>query len=141
MRSLRHERASKRSEKIEALFSHPVDAGKYIVLRMGDNLRSHLRLETLFMRWDDRGLSPLLEVASAEPDVIDFFCKKAPTLERESAERGLKRYALKADPRSYGFALPSEQTNMEVLALSFDELTATLLEGMPDSITSQISGG
>ncbi|AGP66088.1 hypothetical protein OEM_45530 [Mycobacterium intracellulare subsp. yongonense 05-1390] len=35
--------------------------------------------------------------------------------------------------------MPAEQTNMEVLALSFDELTAALLEDMPDSITSQVA--
>lgn len=138
LRSLKHERASQRSEEIEVLFSRSVDAGKYVTSRIGDSLRSHLRLKTLFIRWDDRGLNPQLEVGPANPEVIDFLCRELPTLDREFAEQHLKRYTLKGNPGSYGYALPSEQTNMEVLALSFEELTAALLEGMPESITSQL---
>jgi hypothetical protein len=133
-----HERASQRSEKIQALFSRPIDAGKYVILQMGDSLRSDLRLKTLFIRWDDRGLNPRLEVDSANPEVIDFFCNEMPALDRGFAEQRLKRYSVKGDPSSCGFALPSEQTTMEVLALSFEELTAALLEGMPESITSKV---
>jgi hypothetical protein len=54
------------------------------------------------------------------------------------AEKHLKSYTLEDDPSSYGFALRAEQPRMEVLALSFEELTAALLEGMPESITSQV---
>jgi hypothetical protein len=138
LRSLMHERASQRSETIEVMFSHSVDAGKYIVLRMGDSLRSNLRLQTLFIRWNDRGLNPRIEVDPASPEVIDFLIRETPTLNRDFAEKHLKSYTLKDDPSSYGFALPSEQTNMEVLALSFEELTAALLDGMPESITSKV---
>ncbi|OCB27372.1 hypothetical protein A5689_09640 [Mycobacterium intracellulare subsp. yongonense] len=138
LRSLKHERASQRSENIEAVFSRSVDAGKYIILQMGDSLRSHLRLETLFIRWDDRGLNPRLAVEPADSGVIDLLTKEIPALNRDTAQH-LKRYTLRDDPGSYGFAVPAEQTNMEVLALSFDELTAALLEDMPDSITSQVA--
>lgn len=138
LRSLKHERASQRSENIEAVFSRSVDAGKYIILQMGDSLRSHLGLETLFIRWDDRGLNPRLAVEPADSGVIDLLTKEIPALNRDTAQH-LKRYTLRDDPGSYGFAVPAEQTNMEVLALPFDELTAALLEDMPDSITSQVA--
>lgn len=136
LHSLLHERASQRSESLEAVFSHSVDAGKYVILQIGDSLRGHLGLQTLFVRWDDRGLNSLIRVEPADPQTIDRWNREAPTMKRDFAKQYLNRYSLKDDAGRYGFALPSEVVNMEVLALSFDELTAALLEGMPRSITS-----
>ena len=65
-------------------------------------------------------------------------CTKARDLRGEFAEKHLKRFVLQDDVSSYGFALPGEQINMEVLAFSFDDLNAALVEGMPESITSQV---
>ncbi|WP_233214768.1 hypothetical protein [Mycobacterium sp. 4858] len=141
LRSLKHERAGQRSEEIAAIFSRFVDAGKYVILRMGDSLRSGLRLKTLFIQWDDRGPSQRLEVGPAGPDIIDLLCTEMPTLDKDSVERYLKRYTLKSDPDSFAYTFPSEEPRMEVLALSFKELTAALLDGMPESITSMAGFG
>ncbi|BBY04146.1 hypothetical protein [Mycobacterium seoulense] len=141
LRSLKHERAAQRSEEISAIFSRFVDAGKYVILRMGDSLRSGLRLNTLFIQWDDRGLNQQLEVGLAGPDVIDLLCTEMPTLDKESVGRYLKRYTLKGDPDSFAYTFPSEEPRMEILALSFEELTAALLDGMPKSITSMAGFG
>jgi hypothetical protein len=138
MHSLKHERASQRSERIEVIFSHVPDAGKYIILQMGDSLRYRLGLETLSIKWRAQELNSRIQIAPAGREIIDFLIKERPTLEREYAVKHLKNYTLEHDASAYGFALPADQTNMEVLALSFEELTTALLDGMPESITSKV---
>lgn len=138
LRSLLHERAAHRSETIEVMFSHSTDAGKYIILQMGDSIRSDLRLQTLFIKWDDRGLDPRILIKPASREAIDYLNKERPSRIEGFIEKHLKSYTLEDDPSSYGFALPAEQANMEILALSFEELTAALLDGMPENITSKV---
>jgi hypothetical protein len=138
--SVRHERSAERSEDIEVMFSRIADAGKYIILRIGDSVRSDLRLKTLFVKWDDRDLDSRIQAEPADQRTIEFLSKETPTLKDGFAEKYLTRYTFKDDPSSYGFALPSEQPRMEVLALSFEELTTALLDGMPESITSKLLG-
>jgi hypothetical protein len=137
--SLRPERDTQRSERIEVMFSSFADAGKYIIMRIGDSIRSDLRLQTLFVKWEARGLNPRIEVEPANREAIGFLNRERPSLRARYAEEHLKRYALKDDPSSYGFAMAYEQPRMEVLALSFEELTAALLDGMPESVTSNVS--
>jgi hypothetical protein len=139
LHSLRHERDAQRTERVEVMFSNASDAGKYIILQIGDSIRCDLRLQTLFIKWDDRELNPRIQIKPADRETIDFLTRERPSLERDYAEKHLKNYTLVDDPSSYGFALPADQTNMEVLALSFEELTAALLDGMPESITSQVA--
>ncbi len=138
VQSLLHERAAERSEDVQAIFSRFADAGKYIILQIGNSLRYRLGLETLSVKWEARGLNPRIQVAPPEHDVVEFVLHESPGLKREFAEKHLKRFVLQDDVSSYGFALPGEQINMEVLAFSFDDLNAALVEGMPESITSQV---
>ncbi|WP_231122656.1 hypothetical protein [Mycobacterium colombiense] len=140
LHSLKHEREAERNERIEVMFSRFSDAGKYVISRLGDGIRSHrdIRLKSLFLNWEARGLDSQIRVESADLKTIDFLTTERPTMARDYAEQHLRRYTLEYDPDSYGFALDYEQPRMEVLALSFDELTSALLEGMPDSITSQV---
>lgn len=139
VQSLLHERSAERSEDIQAVFSHFGDAGKYIILQIGDSLRYRLGLETLSVKWEARGLNPRIQVAPPKQDVVEFVLEESPGLKREFAEKHLKKFFLQDDTDFYGFALPGEQINMEVLALSFDDLNAALAENLPDSITSQIA--
>lgn len=141
LNSLKHERESERTERIEVMFSRFSDAGKYVIFRMGDSIRSRsdIRLKTLFVNREARGLDSRIRVEPAGREVIDFLTTERPTLAKDYAEKHLKRYALDDDPDSYGFALDSEQPRMGVLALSFEELTAALLDGMPENITSQVA--
>lgn len=139
VQSLLHERAAERSEDIQAVFSHFEDAGKYIILQIGDSLRYRLGLETLSVKWEARGLNPRIQVGPPEQDIVEFVLHESPGLKREFAEKHLKKFVRRDDFNSYGFALPGEQINMEVLALSLDDLNAALAQGMPDSITSQVA--
>ena len=140
LHSLKHERETERSERTEAIFSRFADAGKYIVARIGNGIRSgrNIRLKSVFLDWEARGLDARIRVAAAGPEIIDFLAVERPTLDRDYAEQHLRRYTLEDNPGSYGFAMDYEQPMMQVLALSFEELTAELLQGLPESITAQV---
>jgi hypothetical protein len=141
LRSLLHEREVDRSETIQVIFSRFLDAGKYIVMRVGDSIRTSrdIRLKSLFVNWEDRGLDARIRMEPASRDVVDFLKRESPTLKDGFAEEYLKKYTLDDDLGSYGFTLPDEQPRMGVLAVSLEELTAELLDGMPESITSQVA--
>ncbi|OBA75486.1 hypothetical protein A5641_24910 [Mycobacterium sp. 1554424.7] len=140
MRSLKHEREAERSERIEVIFSRFADAGKYIIARIGNGIRSsrNIQRKSLFIDWEERGLDSRIRVEAAGLEIIDFLATERAALDRDYAEQHLRRYTLEDNPGSYGFALDYEQPMMQVLALSFEELTAELLEGLPESITSQV---
>lgn len=137
-RSLLHERESQRSETVGAFFSTLVDAGKYIILQVGDSVRYQVGLETLFVKWDEKGLDSRIFVEPAPQEAVAALQEAFPELPASSAEKYLKRYTAINAATSYGYALPSDQPRMELLLLSLKELTEALLEGMPESITSQV---
>ncbi len=140
-RSLLHERDTDRSETIQVIFSRFLDAGKYVVMRVGDSIRTsrEIRLGSLFVNWENRGLDTRIRIEPASRDVVEFLKRESPTLKDGLAEQYLKKYTFEDDPGSYGFALPAEQPRMGVLAVSLEELTTALLDGMPESITSQVA--
>lgn len=140
LHSVKHERQAERDERIEAMFSRFTDAGKYVIARIGNGIRSsrNMRLKSVFLDWEARGLDSRIQVEAAGPEAIDFLATDRPTLDRDYAEQHLRRYTLEDNPGSYGFALDYQQPMMQVLALSFEELTAELLQGLPESITSQV---
>ncbi|VBA44284.1 hypothetical protein LAUMK136_05549 [Mycobacterium attenuatum] len=141
LRSLKHERAKERSEEVEATFSKMADAGKYIILQVGDERRLALRLQTLFIKWEAAGLDPRIEVTSAGQQAVDDLVKRSPRLRRDFAQLHLKTYMLREDPSSYAIALVSRQPDMQVLALSYAELDEMLLDGMPEDVISKVSLG
>ncbi|WP_231972121.1 hypothetical protein [Mycobacterium sp. E3251] len=132
--SLKHERASQRDEEVRVLFSTFSDAGKYIIMRVADSARVSLRLQTQFVKWNHSGLDPRIAIEAADPDVINLLKSEYPGLEEGFAEQYLKRYTLTTRPDSYGFAFPEDEPRMQVLLLSFEELTEALLEGIPEDI-------
>lgn len=134
--SLKHERAAQRDEDIKVLFSKFSDAGKYIIMRLADGARVNLSLQTQFVKWDDRGIDSGIAIAAADLNVIDFFKSRCPALADGFSEQYLKRYTLTTQPDSYAFAFPEDEPRMQILLLTFDELTAALLEGMPEDIAS-----
>lgn len=134
--SLKHERAAQRDEEIIVLFSRFSDAGKYIIMRVADSTRVSLRLQTQFVKWDDRGPDSRIAIGAADLDVINLLKSEYPGLQEGFVEQYLKRYTLTTRPDSYGFAFPEDEPRMRILLLSFKELTAALLDGMPEDIAS-----
>jgi hypothetical protein len=127
------ERSNDRHEHVEATFSRLDDAGKYIVAQLGNSARMGLRLASLAIQWDDSGLGPLIEVTGADSAAVDYLLRVQPSTVRHVAEEQLQVYRLREDPGIYAFAFPSKEPYMHVLAVSFEELNRSLLDGIPDS--------
>ncbi|MCV7347337.1 hypothetical protein [Mycolicibacterium rhodesiae] len=112
--------SERRNEPLESLcgvFSSVDEAGKYIVLKVGEYLRIDLRLDPIEWAWEDSGLDQRVRQLSIEQYV--------------------SRFELKDDPSRY-FVLQvgGVQPVNKLLTLSYDELDALLLEGMPESVLS-----
>lgn len=140
LHSIKHERQSQRTQRVEAMFTRFSDAGKYIILRIGDSVRSskHIRLRTLFVEWESRGLDPRIHADPANQDIVDIFQAARPSLHANVAEKSLKIYRVDDGQTASAIALNHDQPRMQILVMSLGELTAALLEGMPESITSQV---
>ena len=138
LHSVMPERSNNRQETVEVVFSRLADAGKYIIAQIGDSARMGLRLPTVAMQWDDSGLDPRIEVLPADSAAVDYPVRVEPATNRQAAEQHLKIYRLREQPGTYALAFPGEPY-MQVLALSFEELNRSLLDGMPNNITSQLT--
>ncbi|MCV7198381.1 hypothetical protein [Mycobacterium angelicum] len=139
LRSLKHERASRRSEEIEAVFSQVSAAGKYIIAHVGNCLRLDLNLDPLVKSWDLSGQNSQLVIRLAHKTVVDYMLQIRPNTDREFAEKYLKRYSSLNAPASFCYAFSAKQKYLQILTMTFQQLNASLLNGMPVSITSQVS--
>lgn len=111
-----------RNEPLESLcgvFSSVEGAGKYVLLNVGESLRISLRLDPIEWAWEDAGLDHRVRQLSLGQYVSKF--------------------ELKDDPTEY-FVLQvgGIQPENKLLTLTYDELDALLLDGMPDSVLSQL---
>lgn len=113
------ERRTEPSENPLAFFSHVEEAGKYIIWKSAVGVRVALRLPSVSQAWRAEGLDPRVKQIS-----LDTYVSK---------------YELKDDPSRY-FVLRAGgvQPENRLLPLSYDELDALLLAGMPESVTSQL---
>jgi len=113
------ERRNEPSEGPRAFFSHLEDAGKYIIWYLGEGLRMACGLVPITQSWEAAGLDPRVN--------------------QISLEKYLSRYELKNDPTRY-FVLQAGgvQPENRLLPLTYDELDAALLDGMPESVTSRL---
>lgn len=113
------ERRNTPAESSRALFSRVEDAGKYIVFETADLLRVALGLPSLEQRWRDAGL--------------DDRVNKVLASDRKA------KYELRSDDSAYFFAFSGGiQPYNHLLALSYDELDAVLLDGFPESVASRL---
>jgi hypothetical protein len=138
LRSLWHERAPARSEDTEAAFSEISDAGKYMIAHIGNGVRLDLKMESLAIKWDEAGLDPRIQVTPAPQQAVDYMLKAGRKTDRELMEKYLRQYTFTNCRSCYAFTFPSNHVYMQVLALSYEELNASLIDGMPETIASQI---
>ncbi|CAJ1509560.1 hypothetical protein [[Mycobacterium] burgundiense] len=105
--------------RLEAHFSRFEDAGKFILWNNAEGIRMHCGLPPVTRAWRTAGLNPGVE----KRDLTD----------------GLARYALKNNPAIYldAYAGGIKPEN-HLLVLSYDDLDAVLLAGMPESVTRHI---
>jgi hypothetical protein len=112
--------AERRNEPLETLlafFTDIDDAGKYIIVNIGDDLRISCRLDPIEWAWDDAGLDPRVEQTSMAEYVSKF--------------------ALKDDPGRY-FILQAGgvQPENRLLPLTYDDVEQLLLDGIPGAETA-----
>ncbi|WP_328352484.1 hypothetical protein OG976_19855 [Mycobacterium sp. NBC_00419] len=114
--------SERRNEPIESLsgyFSSVDDAGKYIVLKTGESLRIRLRLDPIEWGWEDAGLDHRVR--------------------QVSLDRYVSKFELKDDPSTYiVLQVGGDQPESKLLTLTYNELDDLLLDGMPESVLSQI---
>lgn len=114
--------SERRNEPVESLsgfFSFVDDAGKYIVLKIGESLRIRLRLDPVEWGWEDAGLDRRVR--------------------QVSLDRYVSKFELKDDPSRYiVLQVGGDQPESKLLTLTYDELDDLLLDGMPESVLSQI---
>jgi hypothetical protein len=113
------ERRNEPLESLRAFFTCIDDAGKYIVLNIGDSLRIDCRIDPIYWAWEDSGLDPRVTQTSLGEYVSKF--------------------ELKEDPNRY-FVLQAGgiQPENRLLPLTYDELDGLLLDGMPESVLSRL---
>jgi hypothetical protein len=135
LRSVLPERSNIRQETVEVVFSRLVDAGKYVIAHLGDSARVGLGLKTLPVQWDDSGKVPTIEVATADSTAVDYLVRIDPTTDRQAAARRLKVYRPLEGSDAYAIAFPGDPY-IRVLAMSFEQLNRSLLDGFPDDVTA-----
>lgn len=113
------ERRNEPLEGLSGFFTDADDAGKYVIWNIGENLRVSLRLDPIEWAWQDAGLDPRVQ--------------------QTSIEKFVSKYELKSDPSRY-FILQrgGVQPENHLLPLTYDELDAQLLAGMPESVLSHL---
>jgi len=105
------ERRNEPLETLAAFFTDIDDAGKYIIVNIGDDLRIRLRLDPIEWAWEDAGLDPRVEQTSLAEYVSKF--------------------ELKDQPRRY-FVLQAGgvQPENRLLPMTYDEIDQLLLDGI-----------
>lgn len=131
LQSLKGERDLNRRVRVQAAFRRAEDAGKYVVARVGNTLRISHGLGSIFIKWDDAGLNPRLQVADVTQEQLDYMREVCAGIRPGLLEQHLRRYFLADQPHAYALPLPSEVPLMNVIPLTFDDLDAVLTDGMP----------
>ena len=113
------ERRNEPLESLSGFFTDADDAGKYVIWNVGESLRMSCRLDPIMWAWEDAGLDPRVQ--------------------QTSLEKFVSKYALKSDPSRY-FILQAGgiQPANHLLPLTYGELDAQLLAGMPESVLSHL---
>jgi len=131
VQSLWHERAPKRQESLEAVFSRAEDAGKYVISRVANGIRVRVGLDSLAITWEEEGLGN--EVTRSVPTDQDLteFAMRNPRLTFDKLREFPAKYRLVAQPEICAIALNRIEPYMHILTLTFDQLDALLEGGLP----------
>lgn len=128
--STKGERSVDRTERTQAVFTRPDDAGKFVVGRMANAVRVDLGLESLIVRWKRSGIDPRLRRQKPTTDQLRFMNQVCVGIQPGLLEKYLHEFSLVAQPQIYALPLPSQEPMMNILPLSFAELRDLLTDGM-----------
>ena len=114
---------------VEAIFSRLEDAGKHVIVFIGDMLRMECKLEPLYRQWRRSGISSAVEKDAGDQQVIRFIADYN-GVSPDTVQRLVHKYSVKAEPGRYAHLAASDEPTSQVLTLSYDELDALLTEGL-----------
>lgn len=123
------ERRSSPYIAVEAVFSRLEDAGKHVLTLIGDMLRLECKLEPVYRQWQRSGISAALQKSVADQQVVEFIATYN-GVSRDVVERVMHKYSVRAMPSSYAHLSSSDEPTSRVLTMSYDELDATLADGL-----------
>lgn len=114
------ERRNEPIEGLQATFSTLELAGKYVIFDTGENLRVKLRVDPVTWGWRDSGL---------DSRVV-----------KNETGNGMAKYVLSTNPDEY-FVRPARGITPinHLLPLSYGEVDALLLEGLPAAVVQRFS--
>lgn len=104
-------------ESFAASFSNIIDAGKFVIWKVGVYLRIDLDLPSITQQWTAEWLDPRVRQISLAKFESKFELKDDPT-------------------RSFVLPAGGVQPENHLLPLSYDELDTLLLDGMPEAVKS-----
>jgi len=132
IRSLWHERAPRRTETIETVFTQLEDAGKYVIARVANSIRFDAGVSSLSIRWSDRDFNSMIKIMPPSDKFLQCFIEKTPGMDADNAhDYYLDQYSLSGRPSTEAVTSSDNRPYMQVLGLSFEELDAELLDGLP----------
>jgi hypothetical protein len=131
IRSLWHERASQRTESVEVVFAQAQAAGKYVLAHVANSIRYERKLKSMSILWRERGLGSKIDIAAPSEGILEGILKRTPHANLEMLREYQKRYFMLDHPEIFAVTASASSPYMQVLTLSFDQLDAELLDGLP----------
>jgi hypothetical protein len=123
------ERSNSPRIAIESIFSNLEDAGKYIVVNLGDKLRLESNLEPLFRKWHGSGLDDSLNKESADERTVQFIANYN-SVEEDVVRQFIHKYSLREHPDHVAYLSPADEPKSRVLVESYDALDSMLTDGL-----------
>lgn len=114
---------------VRAIFSRFEDAGKYIIAQAGDMLRRECKLEPRYREWHRFGLSDKLQKSDSDPTAVGFIADYN-GIAPDTVQQLIHKYSVKTQPNRCAHLASSDEPYSRILTLSFDELDATLTDGL-----------
>jgi hypothetical protein len=105
------------------------DAGKRLIVHIGDLLRVNCGLEPLYRRWQQLGVSDDIEKSAADQRVSHFIAERN-NISPDVVQQFMHRYTLKSEPEQYAYLTSSDEPLSRTLALSYEKLESMLLDGI-----------
>jgi hypothetical protein len=114
---------------VEAVYSRLDDAGKRLIVHIGDLLRVNCGAEPLYRRWQRSGLSDDLEKGAADERVSEFIAEYN-NISPDVVRQLLHKYSLKLELEHYAYLPSSDEPISRILTLSYGELDSMLMDGL-----------
>ncbi|WP_293349482.1 hypothetical protein [Mycobacterium sp.] len=126
------ERSNSPRTAIESVFSNLDDAGKYVIVNLGDMVRRKRNIEPLYRKWQRSGLYSDLTKEPVDEPVVQFIADYN-GVEDDLVRQFIHKYSLRERPDRYAYLTPADEPKSRILVESYDALDEVLTEGLERS--------